>query len=195
MDAANWVHLCVDMQRLFAEDTPWQVHWMTEVSEPVVEVSSRFPERTVFTRFIPPSSPYEMPGMWQRYYEKWPMMTSAHLVPEMINLVPALARLVPPARIFDKSTYSPWITGRLHAMLSRQDIGALVVTGGETDVCVLAATLGAIDLGYKVTLLKDAVCSGSDPTHDATLELLGSRFSVQLEITSTDAWLSGLSRA
>ena len=64
------------------------------------------------------------------------------------------------------------------------------VVPGETDVCVLAAALGAIDFGYRVILLKDAVCSGADDTHDASLELLGDRFSVQLEISSTEDFLS-----
>jgi hypothetical protein len=30
----NWRHICVDMQRMFAEDTPWHVPWMKEVSPP-----------------------------------------------------------------------------------------------------------------------------------------------------------------
>ncbi len=53
-----------------------------------------------------------------------------------------------------------------------------------------AGALGAVDLGYRVILLKDAVCSGADDTHDASLELLGDRFSVQLEISSTEDFLS-----
>ncbi|MGO6900177.1 cysteine hydrolase, partial [Rhizobium ruizarguesonis] len=28
----NWIHLCIDMQRVFAEDTPWHVPWTREVS-------------------------------------------------------------------------------------------------------------------------------------------------------------------
>ena len=56
-------------------------------------------------------------------------------------------------------------------------------------MCVLAAAVGAIDLGYRVVLLKDAVCSGADETHDASLELLGDRFSVQLEISTTEDFL------
>ena len=46
--------------------------------------------------------------------------------------------------------------------------------------------LGAIDLGYRVIVVKDAVCSGSDGTHDASLSLLANRFSVQLSVTTTD---------
>lgn len=127
--------------------------------------------------------------MWRNYYEKWNTMTSDRLGPNMIDLVPSLRALVPPARIFDKMTYSPWTSGKLHHVLQREGIEVVAITGGETDVCVLAAAVGAIDLGYEVILLKDAVCSGADQTHDASLELLGDRFSVQLKILSTEAFL------
>ncbi len=66
------------------------------------------------------------------------------------------------------------------------------MTGGETDVCVLAAVLGAIDLGYEVKLLGDAVCSCADETHDTTLKLLGDRFSVQVEVLTTVEFLRRL---
>ncbi len=81
------------------------------------------------------------------YYMKWWMMTGEHLPSEMIELVQPLADLMPPARVFDKQVYSPWIGGRFHAALTDEQVTTLVVSGGETDVCVLATTLGAIDLG------------------------------------------------
>ncbi|EUB98050.1 isochorismatase hydrolase [Rhizobium sp. CF080] len=185
----NWIHLCIDMQRMFAEDTPWHVPWMRQVSPQVDEVARRHPQRTIFTRFVPPSRAADMPGMWRTYYEKWNMMTLEQLGPEMVDLVPALKAMVPPARIFDKMTYSPWTNGELHCVLAEEGVETLVISGGETDVCVLAAAVGAIDLGYRVIILKDAVCSGADDTHDASLELLGRRFSVQLEILSTEGFI------
>ncbi len=72
-----------------------------------------------------------MPGMWRPYYEKWPMMTTSELDPVLVDLVPDLKRLVPPARIFDKTTYSPWTSGRLHNALRHQDIGALVKANSD----------------------------------------------------------------
>jgi nicotinamidase-related amidase len=188
----NWIHLCIDMQRMFAEETQWHVPWMAQVSPQIVELAKRHAERTIFTRFVPPRTPLSVPGMWRRYYEKWPMMTGEHLPPELVDIVADLMPFTPPARIFDRRTYSPWVDGRLHRTLGRENVEVVVVTGGETDICVLAAALGAIDLGYRVILLKDAVCSSANETHDATLELLGGRFSVQVEITETDAFLSGL---
>ncbi|KQV36400.1 hypothetical protein ASC96_27785 [Rhizobium sp. Root1204] len=79
--------------------------------------------------------------------------------------------------------------GGLHATLAREEVETLVITGGETDVCVLAAVVGAVDLGYRVVLLSYGACSGEDATHDASLKLLGDRFSVQLDLQPTEEFL------
>ena len=63
---------------------------------------------------------------------------------------------------------------------------SVAITSGERDVCILATVLGAIDRGYEVKLLSDAVSSGVDETHDTTLRLLGGRFSVQVDVLTTD---------
>ena len=186
----NWRHICVDMQRMFAEDTPWRVPWMEAVSPQVIAVAARHSDRTTFSRFCPPDRASDAPGMWRAYYQKWWMMTGEHLSSDMLALVPELARYCPPATVFDKRTYSPWIDGRLHSWLTAQAIDTLVITGGETDVCVLATALGGIDLGYRVIVLKDAVCSGADETHDASLTLMGNRFSAQVELLLTEEFLS-----
>ncbi|TWF49523.1 cysteine hydrolase family protein [Neorhizobium alkalisoli] len=190
----EWIHLCIDMQSMFAEGTPWQVPWMASVSPAVVEVAGEHPDRTVFTRFVPPESPEQVTGAWQQYYRKWEVMTLERMDRQLVEVVPELARFIPPARTFDKMTYSPWVDGRLHRILQAEGVGTLAITGGETDVCVLAAVLGAIDLGYSVKLLSDAVCSGADQTHDATLQLLGDRFSVQVEVLTSDQFLRRSSR-
>jgi nicotinamidase-related amidase len=192
-DPGEWRHLCIDMQRMFAEDTPWHVPWMNRVAPQIEELAGRHPQRTVFTRFVPPETAEHLPGAWQAYYRKWWMMTRQHLHSELVGLVPTLAALVPPARVFDKATYSPWVGGHLHQALQIEHVTTLAVSGGETDVCVLSAILGAIDLGYRVFVLSDAICSGADETHDAALKLLSDRFSVQLEIGTTEELLSAAS--
>jgi nicotinamidase-related amidase len=119
-------------------------------------------------------------------------MTLGKMDPRLVEVVPELARLIPAARTFDKMTYSPWVDGRLHRVLQGEGVANLAISGGETDVCVLAAVLGAFDLGYAVKLLSDAVCSGADETHGATLNLLGDRFSVQVQVVTTEEFLRGL---
>ncbi|NLR97030.1 cysteine hydrolase [Rhizobium sp. P38BS-XIX] len=188
----NWAHLCIDMQSMFAEQTPWHVPWMASISPAVVEVAACYPQRTIFTRFVPPAAADKATGMWKNYYRKWGAMTLERIDRRLVDVVPELARFVPPARTFDKMTYSPWTDGRLHRTLQEEGIQTLVVTGGETDVCVLAAVLGAIDLGYGVKVLSNAVCSGADETHDATLLLLADRFSVQVDVLTSEEFLHQL---
>jgi nicotinamidase-related amidase len=57
-------------------------------------------------------------------------------------------------------------------------------------VCVLATVLGAIDYGYRVFLVTDALCSSSDATHDALLTLYHQRFAQQVETVETETVLS-----
>jgi nicotinamidase-related amidase len=179
------VHLCVDMQRMFAEDTEWSMPWFERVLPNVVAIASAHPERTIFTRFIPASQPKQGVGMWKRYYERWSSMTINHLGPELIGLVPDLARFVPPARIFDKHVYSPWTGTDLHQQLRTGGIDTIIITGGETDVCVLATMLGAIDWGFRVILVTDALCGSADETHDAMMNVYMSRFGEQVETVTT----------
>jgi nicotinamidase-related amidase len=89
---------------------------------------------------------------------------------------------VPPAKVIDKRVYSPWTEGHLDQMLAGSTVDTLVISGGETDVCVLATILGAIDRGYRVVLAADAVCGSADETHDALMRLYSSRFSEQMEV-------------
>jgi nicotinamidase-related amidase len=66
----------------------------------------------------------------------------------------------------------------------------MVITGTETDVCVLATVLGAIDFGYWVVLAIDALCSSSDATHEALLTLYRQRFAQQIETADAETILA-----
>ena len=79
------VHLCVDMQRMFAEGTDWKMPWLERVLPNIVSITSTHPERTIFTRFIPVQKPGQGVGMWRHYYERWDPMTIDQLGPEMIR--------------------------------------------------------------------------------------------------------------
>jgi nicotinamidase-related amidase len=187
------IHLCVDMQRMFAEGTDWKMAWLPRVLPNIVEITCVNPERTIFTRFIPPSAPSQGSGMWRRYYERWSSMTIDALGPEMIGLVPDLARFVPPARVFDKHVYSPWTGSDLHAQLRSAAVDTVIVTGGETDVCVLATVLGAVDWGFRVVLVTDALCSSADETHDSMMDIYMNRFGQQVECVATETLLANWS--
>jgi nicotinamidase-related amidase len=183
------VHLCVDMQRIFSPDGPWPTPWMERVLPLVTALAERFPERTVFTRFITPERPEEMLGMWRIYYEKWRETTRQHLDPRLLDLVPPLAKLAPPAIVIDKTRYSAFTEPGLLTHLRQRGADTLIVTGSETDVCVLATVLGAVDHGYRIVLVRDAVCSSSDEGHDALMEIYERRYNVQIETTDAETVL------
>lgn len=175
------LHLCVDMQRLFAPGGPWAVPWTQKVLPAIEQLCARHPERTVFTRFVPVSRPGEGRGMWAHYYRRWASATLSNIDPGLVDLMPSLAVFTPPAKLLDKRVYSPWTEGKLDAMLNGSGVDTIIITGGETDVCVLATVLGAVDRGFRVILVTDAVCGSADETHDALMEVYHSRFSEQIE--------------
>jgi nicotinamidase-related amidase len=187
---ARSVHLCIDMQRLFSAQGPWPTPWLDRVLPVVARLADRFAERTVFTRFIPPQRPEEMPGCWRRYYEHWRQATREHLDPALIELLPELAKLVPPAQVIDKSRYSAFALTNLSQHLAARSADALIVTGAETDVCVLATVLGAVDRGFRVIVVTDGVCSVSDEGHDCLLNLYRQRYSQQIETADSQAILA-----
>jgi len=180
------LHIAIDMQRLFAEPTEWFVPWLPRILPQVTEIAQRHADRTLLTRFIPPLNPDESKGAWRDYYRRWRAMTRERLDPGMLDLVEPLRRLVPPARVLDKNVNSAFANVGLAAALRRRGIETLIVTGGETDVCVLATVMAAIDHGFRVVLPTDALCSVSDTTHEALLTLYRERFSQQVETTSTE---------
>jgi nicotinamidase-related amidase len=192
---ARSLHLCVDMQRLFSPEGPWPTPWMDRTLPVIADIAERHAAQTIFTRFIPPVRPADMQGQWRHYFDRWRDVTRARLDPRLLDLVPPLDKLVPPAAVVDKPVYSPFHGWRLPALLRDRGADALIVTGAETDVCVLATVLGAVDHGFRVVLVTDAVCSSSDEGHDALMTLYRQRFSLQIEVAETAEVLAAWPRA
>lgn len=180
------VHLCIDMQRLFAPGGPWMTPWLEHTLPVIATLVEYQPRRTLFTRFIPAKSPSDAFGTWRAYYEKWRDVTLDNLDPAFIDLVPELRKFVPPAAQFDRPTYSAFADGRLHAWLQDRHVTTLIVSGSETDVCVLATVLAAVDHGYRTIVVSDALASSSDESHDALIDLYNRRFDIQIELAPTE---------
>jgi nicotinamidase-related amidase len=183
------VHLCIDMQRLFGPDGPWHTAWMEHVLPMVVKIVERAPARSIFTRFIPPPTAEDAKGRWRAYYKKWEDVTRLSLDLSLLDLMPALQKYVPPAKIIDKSVYSAFSDRILHRELQKRGINTLILTGAETDVCVLSTILSAVDLGYRIIAFKDGLCSSADESHDALLALYARRFDLQVELTDSEVLL------
>jgi nicotinamidase-related amidase len=174
-------HLCVDMQNVFMPGSVWGSKWGELILPAVARITGKYAERTVRTRFLPPVTPEERPGMWRRYFERWRNVNRDRMPAEAFDIVRELARFTPPAVVLDKPTYSPFWQLRLREWIASHDISGFVVNGAETDVCILAAVMAGVDLGLRMTIVTDAVASSSDPSHDALLSLYATCFSEQID--------------
>ena len=94
------------------------------------------------------------------------------------------ARYSPPALVVDKPAYSAFFGSRLGQLLVERHVGTVVVSGAETDVCVLSTVLGAVDLGFRVVIVQDALCSSSDTGHDALMTMYRTRFHGQIDLVA-----------
>ena len=103
--------------------------------------------------------------------------------------MPELAAL-PLAGIVDKAGYSAYSSADFAPLLDRLGADTLILSGVETDVCVWATVLSAIDDGRRVIIATDAVASGNRDTHDATLRIAADRFDLQIELATVDEILA-----
>jgi nicotinamidase-related amidase len=84
--------------------------------------------------------------------------------------------------------YSPWTGSDCTGSCVAPASDTVIITGGETDVCVLATMLGDIDWGFRVILVTDA-CSSADETHDVMMNVCMNRFGGQVECVTRETLL------
>ncbi|KGM32734.1 cysteine hydrolase family protein [Inquilinus limosus] len=185
----NTVHVAIDLQRLFAEDTVWSTPALMGIVPNVAALVRAKPGRTLFPRFVTPEKAEDAPGTWRRYYTHWRAVTRPNLAPGMLDLVAELAALAAPGSVIDKPTHSAFAAPEFVDRLADLKADTLIVTGVETDVCVLGTILDGIDRGFRIVAVSDAMTSSSLPGHHATLDLILPRFDQQVEIVTTEAAL------
>jgi nicotinamidase-related amidase len=185
----NTLHVVIDMQRLFAEETAWHTPAIAQILPNVLALCRARPSETVFARFVVPQSAESAEGRWKNYYRRWSSVTLDELDAAMLDLVAPLAAIAGPGSVVDKETYSVFGSPGFAERLQATGIDTLIVSGVETDVCVYASVLDAVDAGYRVILAEDALASGDMKAHAAVVENLAPRLSEQIEILSTEAIL------
>jgi nicotinamidase-related amidase len=74
--------------------------------------------------------------------------------------------------VFKKATYSAW-SDEVSSVCVTNDVQEVVITGVDTNECVLATALGVFDAGYRPLVARDATASsGGQEPHDMALQLL-----------------------
>jgi nicotinamidase-related amidase len=104
------------------------------------------------------------------------------------HLDAAAGRSLPPATTIDKTRYSAFEPG-LITHLRPRGANTLIVSGSETDVCVLATVLDAVDIGYRVIVVRDAICSSSDEGREMPMRLYHTWYTEQIEAADAETIL------
>lgn len=183
------VHACIDMQRLFAGETEWASPGVYEIEPKVSRICAHAPHLTLFTRFLTPEHAEDAQGQWQIYYRHWQSLLSRNLDADLLDLLPPLRRFVPPARVIDKYVHSAFEAPLFQQALDDLKADTIIFSGVETDVCVLATALTAVDRGYRTILVSDAIASSSPEGHRSALDGIYPRFDQQVELIDTDTLL------
>lgn len=182
-------HLCIDMQLMFAEGTKWASPAVAAVLPAVADLCGIAPSRTIFTRFLTPPHLEAANRQWRRFYGESPSMLADNLNPEQLRLVAELRRFVPPAAVVDRYVFSAFAAPSLSRRLEELGADTIIFSGVESDVCLLATVLSAIDRGYRVIIVRDAVASSKSSGHRAVMEGVFPRFDQQVELVMIDKLL------
>ncbi|MDE0111474.1 MAG: cysteine hydrolase [Albidovulum sp.] len=193
MNSAGGVWLaCIDMQRLFLEPGEWFCSSGIAILPNCRKLAEAAPNRCLFTRFVPARSAADAEGAWRGFYRRWESVTLEAGDAGAIELHPDLKPLSQDGRIFDKSTYDCFASAEFADFIDRAKPEALVLFGVETDVCVLATALSAVDRGIRTVLPVDAIASGRKKAHAAAVKEIYPRFDLQIELTDTASVLNSL---
>ncbi|MEL0328640.1 MAG: isochorismatase family cysteine hydrolase [Deltaproteobacteria bacterium] len=184
------LHICIDMQQIFLKPGPWYAEAGLAVLPKIEQLVHARNLPTVFTRFITPSTATEAIGSWQTYYEFWHQVTKEEAGEECLALHPALQKFAKSSNTYDKTTYDAFASGSFRSSIEKANPSALIFSGIETDVCVLATVLTAVDLGIRTIIAKDAVTSSDLNSHSACFEFIFPRYSQQIEIATVAEILS-----
>jgi len=179
-------HLCIDMQRLFLEPGPWYAAAGVAILPAIRRLLDHAPERATFTRFITAERAEAAKGSWQRYYRRWHEVTRDELGEGALEFHPELAPYAAAAPVFDKATHDAFDDAAFARHVEALQPSVLVLSGVETDVCVLATALSAVDLGYRTVIAVDAVASSVAESHAACLEHVYPRYDQQIELARVD---------
>lgn len=178
------IHLVVDMQELFRSHPDWGSAALTDIVPPIRRLLQARPQSAYFSRFVPPQKVEHAAGAWRRYYQRWHRVTLERMEPELVNVIEELR---PWERgIVDKSGYSALGNAEFRRMASESGDRCLILSGVETDVCVLSTAMEAMDLGLRVIFALDAVTSSSAKCHELALQIVHERFDEQIELATVD---------
>ena len=184
------LHICIDMQLLFLQPGPWYCDDGVNVLEPIKSLIEHNTSRTIFTRFITPENAKDAQGAWKQFYARWESVTLGRMNPSLLEIHPDLLNIDQNSSVLDKKTYDAFKEPLFSKLLENLKPSAIIFSGIETDVCVMATVLSAVDLGYRVIVASDAITSSNRISHLSCMEHFYPRYDQQIEIATTSLILT-----
>lgn len=182
------LHVVVDMQELFRSHPDWGTPALTTIIPPIRRLLEARLENAYFSRFIPARHPDQAHGTWRQYYRRWSSVTLDKIDPALVEVVHELRPWA--KRVGDKRGYSAMAIPELRKAAIETSDNCVIVTGVETDVCVLATVIDAIEAGLRVVLVSDALASSVESSHAKALDILHDRFDQQIEVATAEQVLA-----
>jgi len=205
MTSESTAVVVIDMQPLFfADGSPWGNNnaLSSSLLPPIQNVLSSFflfadsPEQAVFTQFIPSAVPDEGTGSWSYYYaeENEGKATISELVSAgfdaeyLLSVMPELTQWSNQSSVVNKTTAGAFASPQFKNLwdTNLNATQTMVILGVESDFCVAATVLAALDAGYFVVIVSDGVGSSQPNSGQASLDYLFRRFDHQLRFVTSD---------
>ena len=175
--------IVIDMQNVYKEGEAWGCCNASSASTNIRRLidSGVFGEDVVFTKFLAPKAPL---GSWADYNrENAAINADPYLNDMMEEFKPYLDKY----KVLEKSTYSSFEIPELIELAEAAD--HVVLCGVVAECCVLSTALSAIDKGYPVIYISDAV-SGLSPLTEAEAKNIVSYLSpIQTRVMTTEEYL------
>lgn len=174
--------LVIDMQKVFERDV-WHVAEIKNISQNIIRLCRAFGNDTIFTRHLPDA---DAPGTWQLFNKEFSYMDKDKTNWEIIDKLKPYAKTM-----ITKHTYSCFHSHEFKKLIDAQSCPSFVISGVETDYCVLASLMDAVDAGYPITVAVDAVAGEKKEVSDAVIDICR-RMPTQVSVKTTDEIIKDL---
>lgn len=167
-DIRRWALVVLDLQRVVLPGGAWGIPGADHLARALGDLARRHAGPVLATRHrLVDAAGAEVPRgpdgaeRWERFAGRW--REELDRDPSWWELAPDLEGLP----VADKTTYSAWRLPALRELA--QDAGGLIVAGVETDCCVAATVLAAVDDGMPVAVPTDLVLGPDASAHTGVL--------------------------
>ena len=185
----NATLVVVDMQKLFLTEkkSPWSSSRLMSIIPNVEKLIKTIGMKNIiFTRFVPPKKWQDEAGSWRTYYRLNKAITRENIGNKPLDIIDELQQHIVKNSVVNRTKSSSVFAGKsFQTKIKKKSTKFLIFVGIETDYCVLASVLDAMNRGYYVIVVSDACGSTAKGGHKNALGIF-ERFPEQLWITSTN---------